>query len=77
MALAVDVGSAGLALGVQAVEGQLEAFLAGLPGVDRTADLALDLGSAHFPPPVFRRPKNSGPDHWVPVIARATAERLR
>ena len=30
MALAVDVGSAGLALGVEAVEGQLQALLAGL-----------------------------------------------
>ena len=31
MALAVDVGCAGLALGVEAVEGQLETLLAGLP----------------------------------------------
>ncbi len=77
MALAVDVGRAGLALGVEAVEGQLQALLAGLPRVDRAADLALDLGPAHPPLPVLRRPKNSGPDHWVPVIARATAERLR
>ena len=77
MALAVDVGGAGLALGVEAVEGQLEALLAGLAGVDRAPDLGLGAGSAHPPLPVLRRPKNSGPDHWVPVIARATAERLR
>ena len=77
MALAVDVGSAGLALGVEAVEGQLQAFLGAFPAIDRAADLGLDLGSAHPPLPVLRRPKNSGPDHWVPVIARATAERLR
>ena len=77
MALAVDVGRAGLALGIEAVEGQLQTLLAGLPALDRAADLALDLGPAHAPPPVLRRPKNSGPDHCVPVIARATAERLR
>ena len=77
LALALDVGLAGRALGVEGVELLLQALLAGFPGVDRAADLGLDLGPAHPPLPVLRRPKNSGPDHWVPVIARATAERLR
>ena len=78
MALAVDVRSAGLALGVEAIEVQLQTLLGtDFRRVDCAADLALDLGSAHAPLPVLRRPKNSGPDHWVPVIARATAERLR
>ena len=76
MALAVDVGSAGLALGVQAVEALLQTLFADFP-VDRAADFGLGAAPAHAPLPVLRRPKNSGPDHWVPVIARATAERLR
>lgn len=59
------------------VEGQLKAFFGAFPAIDRATDLALDLDSAHAPLPVLRRPKNSGPDHWVPVMARATAERLR
>ena len=61
MALAVDVGSAGLALGVEAVEGQLQAFLAGLAGVDRAADLALDLGSAHPPLPGLAQAEEQRP----------------
>ena len=77
MALAVDVGSAGFALGVEAVEALLQTLLGAFPRVDRAADLGLALVPAHPPLPVLRRPKNSGPDHWVPVIARATAERLR
>ena len=40
--LAGDVGLAGLALGVEAVELHVEAFLAGLAGVDRAAELADD-----------------------------------
>jgi hypothetical protein len=50
-------------LGVDAVEGQLQALLARFPGVDRATDLALDLRPAHTPLPVLRRPKNKGPDH--------------
>jgi hypothetical protein len=49
MALAVDVGRAGLALGVEAVEGQLKALLARLTAVDCAANLALDLRAAHGP----------------------------
>ena len=61
MALAVDVGSAGLALGVEAVEGQLEALLAGLAGVDRAADLALDLGPAHAAAPGLAQAEEQRP----------------
>ena len=39
-ALAGDIGLAGLALGIQRVELHLEAFLAGLAGVNRAAQLA-------------------------------------
>ena len=77
VALAVDVSRAGLALGVEAVEALLQTLLGAFPAIDRAADLALYLGPAHAALPVLRRPKNSGPDHWVPVIARATADRLR
>jgi hypothetical protein len=63
MALAVDVGRAGLALGVEAVEALLQAFFGAFPAIDRATDLALERGPAHAPLPVLRRPKNSGPDH--------------
>ena len=41
-ALAGDIGLAGLALGIEAVELLLEPFLGGLPGVDGAAELADD-----------------------------------
>ena len=65
--------SPGLALGVEAVELLLQALLAGLAGVDRAAELRR-IGAAFSLP--LRRPKNRGPFHRVPVMVRATADRL-
>ena len=76
--LAGDVGLASLALGVEAVELLIQAFLARLPGVDRAAELAEDLGRCgrllHRPAPERRTPKKTHPFHRVPVMARAIAE---
>ena len=38
--LALDIGLAGLALGVEGVERHVEPFLAGFAGIDRAAELA-------------------------------------
>ena len=86
-ALAEDVGLAGLALSVEAVEGLLQALLAALPGVDGAAELAgrwrgqgsflasLGTAPAHAASLCwFLRPKKVQPFQRVPVIARATAE---
>jgi hypothetical protein len=43
MALAVDIGCAGLALGIQAVEALLQTFFGAFPAIDRAADLGLPL----------------------------------
>ena len=78
-ALAGDVGLAGLALGVQAVELLLEALLGRLAGVDRAAELAdrLALGTAAHAALRFFSPKNTRPFQRVPVMARAMAESER
>ena len=83
--LAGDVGLAGLALGIEAVELLLQPFLAALAGVDRAAELQDDrlrlprascaCRCAHDRPRWFFRPKNTQPFQRVPVMARATAER--
>ena len=70
-ALAGDIGLACLALGVQGVELLLEPLLARLAGVDRAAELADRCLHAALP---GASPKNSGPFHRVPVIARAMAD---
>src|SRR6266851_5401174 len=81
MGLAFDVGGGGLVLRVQRVELLVEPVLGGDPRIDRAADrldrscphdraLFVDLSS------LSRRPKKRGPFHLVPVIAKATFERL-
>ena len=58
-ALAGDVGLAGLALGVEAVELHVEPFLAGLAGVDGAAELLTGrhrLGRGSF----FVMPRSAG-----------------
>ena len=57
-----DVGLAGLALGVEAVEILLQPLLRGLPGVDGATDAL-----AHSP-------KNLGPDQRAPVMTWAILE---
>src|SRR5258705_11438101 len=79
--LAFDVGGGGLILRVQRVELLVEPMLGRDPRIDRAAD-RLDRSSPHGRAPVVdlsslsRRPKKRGPFHLVPVIAKATLERL-
>ena len=69
--LAGDVGQRRLALGVERVELHVEPLVGRDAGVDGAADLAD--GRFHFAE-WFRSPKNSGPFHRVPVMARAMAD---
>src|SRR4029079_9660283 len=71
--LAGDIGLAGLALGVEAVELHLEALLGRLAGVDRAAELSDDK-LLHGRLRWFFSPKKIQPFHREPAIARATAE---
>jgi hypothetical protein len=67
VSLAQDVGLTGLSLGVEGIEGLLQAFFGGFAGIDSAAN-----PSGHG----FRTPKNRGPDHRVPVISLAIFDRL-
>jgi hypothetical protein len=74
--LAAYIGFGGVMLGIERVEILLQPMLGGDPGIDGAANpfgrpMAHD-GRSMRP----RRPKKRGPDHRVPVIAKATAERL-
>src|SRR5581483_8030619 len=71
--LARDIGFAGLALGIERIEFLLQAFFAGLAGVDCAAELADDR-LFHDGTRRFFRPKKSKPFQRVPVIARAMAD---
>src|SRR5262249_30090139 len=76
--LALDVGLGGGTLGVQGVEVLLQPLLAGLAGVDGTADRALvrqALSFVHGCSPFCARRKNKKPLQWQPVTALATADR--
>ena len=81
MGLALDVGLGGLVLGVQRVELLVEPVLGGDPRIDRAAD-RFDRSEPSWPASIAdrsslsRRPKKRGPFHLVPVIAKATLERL-
>ena len=75
--LALDEGVTGLLLRVDRVEGLVEAFIAGDPAVDRATFGRGQDGSVHRLPPLPAvSPKNFGPDHCVPVMCRAVADRL-
>jgi hypothetical protein len=77
--LALDVGLAGLALGIQRVELEVEIMLGGFAGVDGAAK-GPGRGRYHWPASARAvsglTPKKRRPFHEVPVMARATAERL-
>src|ERR1700694_4763985 len=81
MGLAFDIGRGGVVLRVQRVELLVEAMLGGDTGIDRTAD-SFDRRSFHGRASAVdrsslrRRPKKRGPFHLVPVMAKATLERL-
>ena len=70
MGPAFDIGFTSLALGIQRVEVLLQTRLGRIPGIDRTA-LSLRSHGAYA-----WSPKKRGPDQRVPVMARATSERL-
>ena len=68
-ALADDIGLACLALGIQRIERLIEAFVRRDAGVDGAALFGHD--GVHLAPRFclfLVIPKNSGPDHWVPVM---------
>ena len=78
MDLAADIGLRGIMLGVERVEVLLEPVVGRHPGVDGAAD-RLDRQPLHgctCDSDLSFRPKNLGPDQWVPVIAKATLDRL-
>src|SRR5258705_5082551 len=81
MGLAFDVGGGSIVLRVQRVELLVEPMLGRDPRIDRTADRS-DGWSLHGRASVVdrsslsRRPKKRGPFHLVPVMAKATLERL-
>src|SRR6202022_3640076 len=81
MGLALDIGRGGIVLRVQRVELLVEPVVGRNPGIDRTAD-RLYGGSLHGRASMAdrsslsRRLKKRGTFHLVPVIAKATLERL-
>src|ERR1700682_3297094 len=81
MGLTLDVGGSRIILGVQRGEFLVEPMFGRDPGIDRAAD-RFDGGSLHGRASMAdrsslsRRPKKRGPFHLVPVMAKATLERL-
>src|ERR1700738_1644291 len=81
MGLALYVCRSSIILGVQRVELLVEPVIGRDPRIDRAAD-RLYGGSLHDRASIAgrsslsRRPKKRGPFHLVPVIAKATLERL-
>src|SRR5258708_2694523 len=81
MSLTLDIGGGSLVLRVQRVELLVEPMIGRNPRIDRAAD-RLDRRSLHGRASIVDRsslslsPKKRGPLHLVPVIAKATLERL-
>src|SRR6266536_2277661 len=75
--LAAHVGFGGVMLGIERVEILLQPMVGGDPGIDRAANPPGGPMAHDCPFMRPRRPKKRGPDHRVPVMANATAERLR
>src|ERR1035441_1381094 len=74
-------GNEGDAVGIEGIEGLFQPLLERLAGVDGTANHRLVL-RAHLEPGEAGvlagwdfRPNNSGPNHRVPVMRRATSDR--
>src|SRR2546429_9962744 len=78
MGLTADVSLRGVVLGVQRVEVLLQPMIGRDPGIDRTAN-GFDCCALHgrCSDGGLSRPKNLGPDQRVPVMAKATLDRLR
>src|SRR5229473_4313510 len=81
MGLTLDIGRGSIILRIQRVELLIKSMIGRDPGMDRAAD-RLDRSSPHGRTPIVdlsslsRRPKKRGPFHLVPVMAKATLERL-
>src|SRR5882757_7852448 len=81
MGLTLDVGGGGLVLRIQRVELLVEPMIGRDPRIDRASD-RFDRRSLHDRASMANRsslslrPKNRGPFHLVPVMAKATLERL-
>ena len=78
MGLTADIGLCRIILGIERVEVLIEAELGRDPGIDGAADRSSngrrhDVASAEV---LSRRPKNRGPFQLVPVMAKATLDRL-
>ncbi len=71
--LAFDVRLGAFTLGVERVEFFVEPFVCGLAGVDRTVQLAIDVGLVHLSPPFLLSLKKWYPLQCWPVIFLATA----
>jgi len=80
--LTLDVGLAGLPLGIQGIEFQVEIMVGRFARVDGAAEKLSWRVRRHRPASArsafrfIRRPKKRRPFHDVPVMVRATAERL-
>src|SRR5258708_17482373 len=81
MGLALDIGRGGIVLRIQRVELLVKPTLSRDPRIDGAADRPYGL-SLHGRVSIAdrsylsRRPKKRGPFHLVPVMAKATLERL-
>src|ERR1700694_1586928 len=81
MGLTLYIRGCSIVLGIQRVEFLVEPVVGGDPGIDRAAD-RFDRRDFHGRTCVAARcslslrPKKRGPFHLVPVIAKATLERL-
>ena len=78
MGLTADIGLRGVLLGVERIEILLKPVVGRHPGVDGAAH-RLNRPFLHGRPSDdgLSRPKNLGPDQRVPVMAKATWDRLR
>src|SRR6202023_3907384 len=81
MGLTLDIGGGSIVLRIQRVELLVESVLRRDPRIDRAADRS-DGWSLHDRASIVdrsslsRKPKKRGPFHLVPVMAKATLERL-
>ena len=78
MRLAADVGLRGIILGIEGVEVLFKPLVSRDAGVDRAANSfrRSDLHAVDLFDGLSRRPKNFGPFQRVPVIAKATFDKL-
>ena len=78
MSLTSDIGLCRIILGIKRIEVLIEARLGRDPGIDGAAHLTSDRSRHDLASTTIlsRRPKNRGPFQLVPVMAKATLDRL-